>query len=264
MLIFNNGQRSGYEEIVSYVPKFLTEIKEMDAIYHFAGWTLDVMAADLEKIISMQFIINMNDETLERFEKFLEIKTDSTMSIEERKIIAAAAFNNYGKMSKTRICEIVNSLAGCECDVVLKNSVLIINMSFKNNPARYMSSIRKFLRKSVPAHIEILYSGRIDMSIIFFWINRQVLNRICIKLKLFISSHGTGLNLDGSFNLDGMTYLDGKGLVYGKVINRIDIKNITSPLNVLLNTKKNLYFLNGSICLNGSNLLNSYEQKEDL
>lgn len=264
MLIFNNMQRSGYEEIVSAVPGFLPEIKEMDAVFHFAGWTLDMMAGDLEKIILMQFITNMNGEPLERLEDFLKLRADRSMSVEERKIIAAAAFNNYGKMSKSRICEIVKSFVECDCDVVLKNSRLIIKMVFKDDPVQYMGSIRKLLRQSVPAHIEILYNGMMDFNIIFMWINRLVLNRMWIKMKFFICSRESVINLDGSFNLDGTVYLNGKGLSRVKVVNRFNIKNSISLSSVSLHTKKNLYFLNGSRCLDGSYLLNSYEKKEDL
>ena len=38
MEVFNNQQRSGYEEIVSYGPKWWAEFREMDANYRFAGW----------------------------------------------------------------------------------------------------------------------------------------------------------------------------------------------------------------------------------
>ena len=33
MIVFNNQQRSGYEEIASYSPRFYRGIKEMDAIF---------------------------------------------------------------------------------------------------------------------------------------------------------------------------------------------------------------------------------------
>ena len=55
MNIFHNDSRSGYEEIVSYGPKWLTEYKEMDAVYQYAGWTLDLMASFLEQIIRNRF-----------------------------------------------------------------------------------------------------------------------------------------------------------------------------------------------------------------
>ena len=56
MLIFNNQQRSGYEEILSYSPEYYKQIREMDAIFRFAGYTVDMMAAYLEKLRENQLV----------------------------------------------------------------------------------------------------------------------------------------------------------------------------------------------------------------
>ena len=46
MLVYNNQQRSGYEEIASYSPRYYRRIKEMDAVFRLAGWIIDLMAQD--------------------------------------------------------------------------------------------------------------------------------------------------------------------------------------------------------------------------
>ena len=43
--------RSGYEEVKSYGPSWWPEYREMNAVYKYAGWTLDLMAHFLEKLI---------------------------------------------------------------------------------------------------------------------------------------------------------------------------------------------------------------------
>lgn len=45
MLVFNNQQRSGYEEIASYSPRYYRSIKEMDAVFRLAGWLTDLMGS---------------------------------------------------------------------------------------------------------------------------------------------------------------------------------------------------------------------------
>ena len=42
MLVFNNQQRSGYEEIASYSPRYYRSIKEMDAVFRLAGWIIEI------------------------------------------------------------------------------------------------------------------------------------------------------------------------------------------------------------------------------
>lgn len=78
MEVFNNQQRSGYEEIVSYGPKWWTEFREMDANYRFAGWTLDLMAYWLERVVNNQFPANADERTITTiFEPALGIEPEA-------------------------------------------------------------------------------------------------------------------------------------------------------------------------------------------
>ena len=76
MLVFNNQQRSGYEEIASYSPRYYRSIKEMDAVFRLAGWLIDLMAQDMEDMVAFQFLKYMDDEALTRYEVFLGIAKD--------------------------------------------------------------------------------------------------------------------------------------------------------------------------------------------
>ena len=49
MEIFYNSSSPGYEEIVSYGPKWWTEYREMNAVYMFEGWLLDILAKKMEQ-----------------------------------------------------------------------------------------------------------------------------------------------------------------------------------------------------------------------
>ena len=62
MLVYNNQQRSGYEEIASYSPRYYRNIKEMDAVFRLAGWLLDLMAQNMEDMVAFQFLKYMDDE----------------------------------------------------------------------------------------------------------------------------------------------------------------------------------------------------------
>ena len=63
MLVFNNQQRSGYEEIASYSPRYYRSIKEMDMVFRLAGWIIDLMAQDMEDMVAFQFFIDRLWET---------------------------------------------------------------------------------------------------------------------------------------------------------------------------------------------------------
>ena len=75
--VFYNQQRSGYEELLSYGPLFYRDLLEMDTNYRFAGKTLDVGAEGLEKLMQDQFIDTADEETISRWEKWLNLLPDS-------------------------------------------------------------------------------------------------------------------------------------------------------------------------------------------
>ena len=54
MLVFNNQQRNGYEEIASYSPRYYRGIKEMDAVFRLEGWLIGLMAQDMEDVVAFQ------------------------------------------------------------------------------------------------------------------------------------------------------------------------------------------------------------------
>lgn len=264
MLVFNNQQRSGYDEIVSYGPKFYPSIKEMDAIYRFAGWTLDLMAADLEKLVSYQFLNYMDDEALTRFEKFLGIPYDGSKTIEERKTLAYANWSSSGKMSKTKIASIVNAFAECECTVSFENSVLNIDMVFKDDPTVYMDDIRELLRKTIPAHIEILYKGKVDTNIIFTWINKVSVDKIVNKIPFHLYRTVGGIMLDGSHFLDGTSLLNNTYSLFPVSDKHIFSVNNNENASFSVEISKNLHYLDGTNMLDGTLKLDSYYKKEDL
>lgn len=214
MLVFNNQQRTGYEEIVSYGPCFYQQIKEMDAIYRFAGWTSDLMAADLERLMEMQFIKYMDNEMLTRYENFIGIERDYSKTLEERRTIVSATSNKAGKLSKGKIQSIVNSFVECDCRVSLKESVLVIEMIFRENPALYMNSIRELIQDAIPAHIGIVYRGGIDISIAFKWDSKVSVQRMIHKMTFRMHTAAKDVFLDGSAVLDGSCKLDKSLHVY--------------------------------------------------
>ena len=265
MNVFNNQQRSGYEEIASYSPKFHRDIKEMDAIFHLAGWLSDLMARDLERTVSNQFVDFMEEEVFSEYEAFLGITKDINKSPEERKAYVNALLTGSGKISKDKIIAIVNQLAKCECDIILDGYELYVNMRFKDNPTKYMSDIRSLLNEKVPAHIEIIYRGSEDLNIVVLLVNTVNLERIRYKMDFHMYGNGKTCYLDGSALLDGCLTLNSKlNLFQIKDRHRGEvIANEAFEINSI-RIKKNLYRLDGSLVLDGQTKINAAEWKEEI
>lgn len=170
MEVFYNLQRSNYEEIVSYSPKFYPKIKEMDAIYRFAGWTLDCAAKDMEKCFALQFTSNLHldKEALERAEKFLKLKIDESKSINDRAKLVLAAWNTQGNISAERISELIYALISPDVGVEISfDDILRINIDTISSDASGQKELQEFLERMLPAHIQwqVIYSAPVEGQI---------------------------------------------------------------------------------------------------
>lgn len=157
MLVFNNQQRSGYEEIVSYSPCYYKNIKEMDAVFRLAGWLTDLMARDMENMMAYQFLKYMDNEALTRYEAFLGIAVDASKTIDERKDYVSAVLIGSGKISANKISALVNQFVGCVCeDIVLVEDMLQIKIVVHEDMGLKMQDdIHNLIRQKVPSHIDM-------------------------------------------------------------------------------------------------------------
>lgn len=155
MLVFNNQQRSGYEEIASYSPCYYRNIKEMDAVFRLAGWITDLMARDMENMVAFQFLKYMDDESLTRYEAFLGIAVDVSKTIDERKEYISAVLIGSGKISADKIAALVNQFSGCACeDIVLVGDMLHIRIVVHEDMSlKVRDDIHNLIRQKIPTHI---------------------------------------------------------------------------------------------------------------
>lgn len=265
MNVFHNQQRSGYEEIASYGPNFYRNIKEMNAIYCLSGWLSDLMARDLERTISNQFVDLMEEDVFSEYEAFLGITKDTKKTLDERKAYVNALLIGSGKFSKDKIIAIVNQLAECDCNTVLEGSELYINMTFNDNPSKYMNDIRSLLKGKVPSHIEIIYHGSEDLNIVVQLVNTVTVERIRHRMEFHLYSNEEICYLDGSTLLDGHRLLDSKLNLFPVKDRHICEITTNETFNMdSIRIKKNLHYLDGSLFLDGGTKLNAAEWKEEI
>lgn len=153
MEIFYNRERPGYDEIVSYGPEWWTEYREMDANYQFAGWTLDLMAEFLERIVNNQFPAHADEATIRMYERLMNIEYDSEATLEERRNVISAYYSGTGKMSKSLIKDIIKKYSGLESDVYWQGDILQISIMNSFFVPVSIHMIDKILARRMPAHI---------------------------------------------------------------------------------------------------------------
>lgn len=153
MEIFYNSQRPGYDEIVSYGPAWWTEYLEMDANYRYAGWTLDLMAYYLERIVKNQFPSQADEETITMFEKLLRIESDVELTLEERRRIVSAYYSGSGHLSRSVILTLVKAYTGQDGEVYWHDGVLRIEFNTDDGVFVSIGLLQKVIERRIPAHI---------------------------------------------------------------------------------------------------------------
>lgn len=154
MNLFDNRDYPNYEQVAEMGPSWLMDFKEMDANYQFAGWTLDLAAYFLDKLIDNEFPEHCDEETLRKFERILVIEYPSDdITLEERRRIVSAFWAGNGKLSKTSIVGIVSAYTGQDADVRWEDGVLVIDFDNSDTAVVSMSMLQSILRRRMPAHI---------------------------------------------------------------------------------------------------------------
>lgn len=239
--VFYNREHSNFDELTSYLPVWWRDISEMNANNEFAGHTLDKLAGDLENLIIMQFIDGYNEELTARHERFIGIETDRSKSLEERKTLIKAYELSTSKISRESICQVVSTFTKCNSDSWLERGRIVVDMIFKDDMTAYMNNIRDILRQSIPAHLDILYKGTVENIL------SKIANRSATRYIIKFSTPMDSLKLkpDAYPIIRCDAYTESKSALQ-------------------LNTKNELWYLDGTYTLNGDKILDPYEIWEEL
>lgn len=153
MEIFYNSSAPGYEEISSYGPKWWTEYREMDAVYMFEGWLLDIMAKKMEQEVKNLFPSEADYPSLLEYEKMLGIEHDTDFTIEELRKITGIYYSGTGHLSRSVILQLINAYTGHDGEVYWDGDALSIE--FNNNDGAFISLgiLQKIIERRIPAHI---------------------------------------------------------------------------------------------------------------
>lgn len=204
--LFNNEQRSGYEELLSYYPIFYKDIREMNAILHICGRMLDGMATATEEAVLNRFIDTMDEETTARWETFLYLTANRNRPLDERKRLIHALLIGHGKISASKIKEVVNVFTGLTADVEFIDEYLRVGIPLDGEYQFLLSDIKGLFKKKIPAHLALLMIGKFHTTI-----EQQIRieTELTIKSEFYPRYNLKPLILDNTWFLDGLFTLNG-------------------------------------------------------
>lgn len=284
MEIFYKGESSEYEEIVKCGPNWWTEYLEMNAVYQFEGWTLDLMISWLNRMVSNQFPMHADEATIRFFEQLMMINPEPGESLEQRRENVFTYYSGINRLSKSVIQSIMQIYTACNSEVWWENQSLHIRILCNGDRAYSIAKIVNAVERRLPAHLlfvihivlccfkneETFAFCRVQQNIKFSWsqvylpflvrYSFQIVHKEMIKIQ--IAKFGMNMPQDigiqknsrcrthqGSFLANQMEACDLKRQVYRvEFENKEKISaNIYIPNQAYLN---GVYMLDGTIKLN--------------
>lgn len=215
MEIFYNSSVSGYKEIANYGPRWWTDYREMDAVYMFEGWLLDVMAKKMEQEIKNIFPSQADYPSLVKYEKMLHIEHDDESTFEDRRRIVQAYYSGTGKLSESVIKSIVKMYGDCDCELWWKDkNCLQIRIFCDDDKPFSNKQIYQIIERRFPAHL--LFAIR---NVLCRFETKEIIefSKITNRIEL---SWWDG-SLDGRYKLNGEQVLNVNYPPLFKVLHRI-------------------------------------------
>lgn len=160
MSMFNPYWKCNYDELITFYPRFYRHVFEMNAILRAEGGLADGIQASIDKMLMNNFIDGADEDTLTQLEQFLGLSLMKQRTIEERRRFVKSFFVGQGKVSATRIAEMIRVYTGAETECEFypfdseRNNRLDIQFDRGSETVIYISDIYLLLAKMLPAHIE--------------------------------------------------------------------------------------------------------------
>lgn len=142
--------------LINYLPTFLQNILEYKEIMNVEDIEISDIKAEIENSINEVSIQNATEKGIARYEKILNMKTISELSLENRRVLVKSKFLNRAPFTVKWLDNKLKSLCGegnYEINIDYKNFILNIQIGYLFEEAT--EEIRKDLKNIVPANLKL-------------------------------------------------------------------------------------------------------------
>lgn len=159
-MYYSNGFDSAYEELITFYPAFYRDVFEMQAILKAGGKIIDKAIATINNVIENSFVESADETTITRLEAWLHLQTDRGSPLEERRQLVYSSFVGFGKLSASKLKDILRVFTNADSKIYFKptdsigNNTLIIEIERGRSNINYID-IKSVLEKKIPAHIAV-------------------------------------------------------------------------------------------------------------
>lgn len=154
-------QKEYFVDLARYVPPFLSEIRELKAIYEAEGYAAGLLEHELSDLLDQCFI-STSTWGLTRWEQVYGVATNMALSYEQRREILMAKLRGQGTTTAQMIKETAETFSGGEIEVIEDNPNNHFTVRFigiKGIP-RNMNAFISMLEDIKPAHLAYSFEYR--------------------------------------------------------------------------------------------------------
>lgn len=154
-------QKEYYVDLARYAPPFLSEIRELKAVYEAEGYAAGLLEHELSDLLDQCFI-STSTWGLTRWEQVYGLATNMALSYEQRREILMAKLRGQGTTTAQMIKETAETFSGGEIEVIEDNPNNHFTVRFigiKGIP-RNMNAFISMLEDIKPAHLAYSFEYR--------------------------------------------------------------------------------------------------------
>ena len=148
---------SGYDELKSFYPVYYFDfdVFEMIELLKTYSRLSDDMEINIDTVINNQFIERADEPTITQLENFLWIPIDRTKSLNDRKHLVLSFFLGSGKLSASKIRQIIQVFTDGEIKIAFVEGTLEITVTRELSSQFSFADCLYILRKKIPAHLHL-------------------------------------------------------------------------------------------------------------
>ncbi len=154
-----DGDQSGggddyFVNMTQYVPLFISEIKELKAVYAAEGYEIGSASHTLADLLAQCFVQTATWGLL-RWEEVYGITTNLSLPYEQRREVILAKMRGQGTTTVEMIKNVASAFTGIEVEVIEDNPhyMFIIRFVGQYGVPRNLQAFREILEEIKPAHL---------------------------------------------------------------------------------------------------------------
>lgn len=152
MKFYNRYYKSGYDELITYYPRFYKDVFEMVEILKAQGRILDGLEVNIEQTYLNHFILEADAATIKTWEELLGITYTEELTLDQRKAVVIGRISGYGHIGEPEIRVLISLYT--EKGVTIDFSQGIIFIQIEGEIFDEGNLLNTLLRR-IPAHLAL-------------------------------------------------------------------------------------------------------------